>query len=109
MLVVAHYDAIIWQGSCFRVHALGHLHSLIELDGVQVTSEEVSEAARMMAASHLSLTTLLDWAHTAREPTPSLSLLPIADQLYHSKTRPVYSSQPAMSASVWASGVSRVT
>ena len=85
------------------MHALGHLRSLIELDGVKVTSEEASEAARAMAATHLSLTTLLEWARTAREPTPSLSLLPIAEQLQHCKTEPVPASQPA---SVWASSVS---
>ena len=82
---------------------MGHLRSLIELNCVKVTSEEVSEAARVMAATHLSLTTLLEGAHEVKKPTPSLSLLPIAERLHH---QPVYASHPAMSASTWASSVS---
>ena len=85
---------------------MGHLRSLIELNDVKVTSEEAMEAARVMAATHLSLTTLLEWAHTARKPPPSLSLLPIAEQMHHYNIQPVYASQPAMSVSVWASSVS---
>lgn len=92
------------QAVGFRVHVLGRLKSLTHLNGCQVTREESSAAVQQMAASHLSLTTLLDAACTTAVPPPSLSLLPVAEQLHHSRLQRVF--QPATSATDWASKVS---
>lgn len=85
------------------MHVLGRLRCLTELNGVRVTTEEASVAVGLMAASHVSLTSLMDSACTAREPAPSLSLLPVAEQLYHSMVKP---DKPVGSAVGWAAQVS---
>lgn len=66
---------------------MGRLKSLRYLDGQPVTKEEASAAAKRITSSHLSLTSLVGVACAASAPPPSLSLLPIAEQLLHHSSR----------------------
>lgn len=90
------------QASGFRLHVLGRLRSLCYLDAQPVTKEEASAAAKQMTSSHLSLTSLLGVACTVSAPPPSLSLLPIAEQLhYHSSRTEHVLDSCTLSANDW--------
>ena len=93
------------QASGFRVHTLGRLQSLTKLDGVEVTTEEAAGASRVMTTSHISLNTLLHKASVSTDPSPSLSILPLAEQLDLLRKRGIVNPPSPQSATDWASKV----
>ena len=93
------------QASGFRVHTLGRLQSLTKLDGVEVTTEEAAGASRVMTTSHISLNTLLRKASVSTNPSPSLSILPLAEQLDLLRKRGIVHPPSPQSATDWTSKV----
>lgn len=96
------------KASGFRVHTLGRLQSLTKLDGVEVTTEEAAGASRVMTTSHISLNTLLHKASVSTDPSPSLSILPLAEQLDLLRKRGIVNPPSPQSATDWASKVTSV-
>ena len=84
------------------MHVLGQLMTLSHLDGTKVTTEEASQAAQLVTASQLPLTSLLERACSSSTVAPSLSLLPLAEQLHCSIRK---QPQPPMSTKEWTSKV----
>lgn len=94
-----------FQAVGFRQYALSRLKSLRSLDNQPVTEEETLTIAKQMTSSRLSLTSLVGVASTISAPPPSLSLLPIAEQLYHSTKRECVLDPHLLSMNDWPSKV----
>ena len=70
-----------------------------------MTTDELSEASKQVAALNISLTTLLHKAGVCMDCPPSLSILPIAEQLHLLKLDSVIQSQSSLSTTEWAAKV----
>jgi len=70
------------QGQCGRIIILGDLRSVRVLNGTAVSEEEATTALKQMATSHLTLTTLMNQAHSHPEAPNTLTLSSVARILH---------------------------